>query len=203
MSAATEGFSAMISDFDMGGEREERQIVPKSMRQEQENVWTKRPNARAHAPARSRTHARRHRSRAGPFHRRRCARARPTADHLHSPMRASLTCLARLPHSIELLPESARHWCGATRELECEQRRSHDFGRKAAARGERIDGDGRMAKRGDHGVFIGGEIVVRRCCRGARARARGSRNSSRTSCAVSTSFAPSRKSLWQPLENGE
>ena len=63
------------------------------------------------------------------------------------------------------------HWCGATRELECEQRCSHDFGRKAAARGERIDSDGRVAERGDHGAFIGGEIVVRRCCcRGARAR---------------------------------
>ena len=31
----------------------------------------------------------------------------------------------------------------------------------------------------------------------------GSRSSSSTSWAVSTSFAPSRRSLWQPLENGE
>ena len=47
-----------------------------------------------------------------------------------------------------------------------------------------------------------------RASRVARARARGARaraapSSSRMSCAVSTSFAPSRMSLWQPLENGE
>ena len=35
-----------------------------------------------------------------------------------------------------------------------------------------------------------------------RARAE-SPSSSSTSCAVSTSFAPSRISLWQPFDNGE
>src|SRR5437660_10360671 len=47
MSAATEGFSAMISVFVMGGGCEERQIVPKSMRREQINLRLKHANARA------------------------------------------------------------------------------------------------------------------------------------------------------------
>src|SRR5437899_5566839 len=57
MSAATEGFSAMISVFVMGGECEERRIVPKSMRREQINLRLKHANARTYARARSRTHA--------------------------------------------------------------------------------------------------------------------------------------------------
>ncbi len=100
--------------------------------------------------------------------------------------------------SSPLLPEPARHRRGATGELEREQRRSHDLGGKAAARCERIDCDRGVSQCGDDRALVavksssigdgGGDDAGAPCTR-------GSRNSSSTSCAVSTSFAPSRKSL--------
>src|SRR5262249_24467851 len=58
MSAATEGFSAMISDFDMGGGAKERQIVQKSPRRGQENDRSRRAKARACARVRAQANAR-------------------------------------------------------------------------------------------------------------------------------------------------
>src|SRR5437762_13028707 len=52
MSAATEGFSAMISDFDIGVRSEERQIVPKEKRPGQEDIGSPGTTARARARTR-------------------------------------------------------------------------------------------------------------------------------------------------------
>ena len=79
MSAATEGFSAMISDLDMGARREERQIVPKVAAAEQENVCRGGPT-RARA-ARARAHARDGDRGA------RCGAPRGSADALPEPAR--------------------------------------------------------------------------------------------------------------------
>ena len=76
--------------------------------------------------------------------------------------------------------------------------------RKPGARGERVDVGRIVAQRGDDRARGGVGLAARPGAAAARrARVAGTPSSSRMSCAVSTSFAPSRISLWQPFENGE
>ena len=97
-------------------------------------------------------------------------------------------------------PGNAATWPSSS---SCGQLRRDRLGGEPAARDQRVDVDRIVADASSSGAIAArwraGAAGVRA---GGRRRA-ASRSSSSTSCAVSTSFAPSRISLWQPFANGE
>ena len=171
------------------GRCEERQIVPKSARPGQGNLWPRGPRRARVARALARG---RERDSPAPRPRRRdCRRARLGAARRAQAGAASARRAARATRPSS---SSAR------------QRRGRGRGAQPGPRDQRVD-VGRVvararastARRGSaSGVGPRGAGAA-----GAAAAAAGKRSSSRMSCAVSTSLAPSRISRWQPLENGE
>ena len=136
------------------------------------------------------------------------ARARARAAHAstrgaHHARAREATGASSPASSVDALPESAGQR-RPTRAVELERGQCGDDrrpSRKPGPRGERVDARGIVAER-THDRALGRGIGVRRAAaafaRGARAAGRTA-SSSRMSCAVSTSFAPSRMSWWRAL----
>ena len=140
-----------------------------------------------------------------------CARARArerARGSLARPSRSALRCspLGRPGGLRPALPAPAGQCDDDPVELEPRQRRGR--GRGAQARSARPACRRRPGRGRARAATAAPRARARRRLAGAGPAGAGGatagrRSSSRTSCAVSTSFAPSRISWWQPFENGE
>ncbi len=180
MSAATEGFSAMIRDFTWASGGEERLIVPKVRKPPQGDDWS--------------TLARDAASRGTPTQ---TARARESAPATRT-FSAAMRC-QRPPGSGAILPSTSSIVSAPTTRAAGSAARATRVSTSmgswpSAARTARLS-------EGSAVESVVDPWPAAAVC--APTLTSGSRSSSSTSCAVSTSLAPSRISLWQPRENGE